>query len=124
MGMMPARLTSPTVGLRPTIPVAEAGQTIEPSVSVPIATAQKLADTAAADPTLMDSLAKITELSGGKSLAPEELPDLIEQIKRKPPDLDVQTQVRETPWDTWPFFLMFAGLLCGEWYLRKKWGLV
>ena len=42
---MPARLTSPTVGLSPTMPQCEAGDTIEPSVSVPIAKAQRLADT-------------------------------------------------------------------------------
>ena len=35
IGTMPARLTSPSVGLTPTIPQALAGLTIEPSVSVP-----------------------------------------------------------------------------------------
>ncbi len=50
--MIPARLTSPTVGLSPTTPQADAGQTIDPSVSVPTATAPKLADTAAAEPEL------------------------------------------------------------------------
>src|SRR3989449_11690212 len=39
MGMTPARLTRPTVGLIPTTPFAVAGQTIEPSVSVPMDTA-------------------------------------------------------------------------------------
>src|SRR6202043_655374 len=52
MGMMPVRLTSPTVGLIPTKPFAEDGQTIDPSVSVPIAAAQKLAEVAAPDPEL------------------------------------------------------------------------
>ena len=37
--MIPARLTSPTVGLRPTSPFDCAGQIMEPSVSVPTATA-------------------------------------------------------------------------------------
>src|SRR5437588_8264009 len=36
----------------PTIPLAEEGQTIEPSVSVPIATAQRFAATAPPDPEL------------------------------------------------------------------------
>src|SRR5690348_18510015 len=36
----------------PTMPLADAGHTIEPSVSVPTATAPKLADTAAAEPEL------------------------------------------------------------------------
>src|SRR6478752_8512587 len=52
MGMIPARLTRPTVGLIPTTPLAEAGHTMEPSVSVPTATAPKLAETAAAEPEL------------------------------------------------------------------------
>ena len=41
---MPLRLTRPTVGLIPTMPFEDAGQTMEPSVSVPMATAQRLAD--------------------------------------------------------------------------------
>jgi hypothetical protein len=52
MGIMPARLTSPTVGLSPTMPQYDEGETIDPFVSVPTATAHKLADTAAADPEL------------------------------------------------------------------------
>ena len=50
MGMMPSRLTRPRVGLMPTIPLAPAGQTTDPSVSVPIATAVRLAATATAEP--------------------------------------------------------------------------
>jgi hypothetical protein len=52
MGMIPARLTSPSVGLRPTMPFAEDGQTIEPSVSVPMARAQRFAATAPPEPEL------------------------------------------------------------------------
>jgi hypothetical protein len=42
--MIPARLTRPTVGLRPTIPQSAAGLVIEPSVSVPTAAAAPAAD--------------------------------------------------------------------------------
>ncbi len=52
MGMIPERLTSPTVGLMPTSPFTEAGEVIEPSVSVPTATAARLAAMAAPDPEL------------------------------------------------------------------------
>ncbi len=52
IGITPARLVSPTVGLMPTTPQSEDGQTIEPSVSVPRAAAQRLAATAAAEPEL------------------------------------------------------------------------
>jgi hypothetical protein len=52
IGMMPCRLTRPSVGLIPTMPFALDGQTMEPSVSVPTASAQRLAETATADPEL------------------------------------------------------------------------
>src|SRR3954447_12512130 len=52
MGMIPARLTSPTVGLTPTTPHTVDGEMIEPLVSVPIAAAQSPAATAAAEPEL------------------------------------------------------------------------
>ena len=81
-------------------------------------------DNPAADPTLLASLAKITEQAGGQSLAPEELPDLLERIKRQPQELEVQTQIKHTPWDTWPFMLLFMSIICFEWFLRKRWGLV
>jgi hypothetical protein len=52
IGTIPSRLTSPTVGFRPTRPQIDAGETIEPSVSVPTATAARLAAIAAAEPEL------------------------------------------------------------------------
>src|SRR5438093_10659456 len=47
IGTTPALLTSPTVGLMPTTPFALAGQTILPSVSVPMETAVTFAEGAA-----------------------------------------------------------------------------
>lgn len=52
IGMIPARLINPTVGLIPTMPHAEEGQTMEPFVSVPIATEQRFEETAAPEPEL------------------------------------------------------------------------
>src|SRR5258705_8240872 len=52
MGMMPDRLTRPTVGLMPTSPFADDGQTIEPSVSVPTPTVARFAAIAAPVPEL------------------------------------------------------------------------
>src|SRR5499426_2032964 len=52
MGMTPARLVSPTVGLIPTTPFTPEGQTIDPSVSVPIETVTRFAATAIAEPEL------------------------------------------------------------------------
>ena len=50
IGMMPALLTRPSVGLMPTMPQVWLGQMMEPSVSVPTAAAQRLAATAAPEP--------------------------------------------------------------------------
>ncbi len=52
IGMIPVRLTSPTVGLIPTMPFELEGLTMEPSVSVPTVTALKLAAAAAPEPEL------------------------------------------------------------------------
>src|SRR6185437_16189794 len=47
---MCVRLTSPTVGFSPTMPLIDDGQVTEPSVSVPIAIRTSPAATAAPDP--------------------------------------------------------------------------
>ena len=52
IGTTPPRLVRPTVGLIPTTPLTQAGETMLPSVSVPSETAVRLADAAAADPEL------------------------------------------------------------------------
>src|SRR6266481_3457011 len=52
IGTTPARLVSPTVGLMPTTPLAFAGHTMLPSVSLPKETAAKFADAAAPEPEL------------------------------------------------------------------------
>ena len=49
---MPALLTSPNVGLIPTTPLTDEGHTIEPFVSVPMATAHRFALTPAPEPEL------------------------------------------------------------------------
>src|SRR5690348_11337821 len=50
IGTICVRLTSPTVGFRPTMPLMAAGQVTEPSVSVPIASLTRPAATAAPEP--------------------------------------------------------------------------
>lgn len=78
-------------------------------------------DNAAADATVLDNLAETT---GGKSMAPEELPGLIERLSQQTEMLEIQTETKKTLWDTWPFFFTFVALLSVEWFLRKRWGLV
>jgi hypothetical protein len=72
----------------------------------------------------MAQLAEMTKPAGGAALAAEELPDLLKRLAEKPPELKEEVVAKVTYWDTWPFFLIFVGLLGSEWYLRKRWGLV
>jgi hypothetical protein len=78
-------------------------------------------DNASADAETMKSLAAMT---GGESLAPEQLPDLVKRLAEQTSQFEVQQETKKTFWDTWPFFLFLVGLLTIEWYLRKRWGLV
>jgi uncharacterized membrane protein len=81
-------------------------------------------DRPAAEPSLMAQLAEMTKPAGGAALAAEELPDLLKRLADKPPELKEEVIAKVTYWDTWPFFLVFVGLLGVEWFLRKRWGLV
>ena len=78
-------------------------------------------DNASADAPTLENLAAMT---GGQSLAPEQLPDLIQRLTLATQHLEVQQETKKTFWDTWAFFLTVVGLLAVEWYLRKRWGLV
>jgi hypothetical protein len=81
-------------------------------------------DRPAAEPSLMAQLADTTKAAGGAALAPEELPELLKRLAEKPPEVKQSVVAKVTYWDTWPFFLIFVGLLGTEWFLRKRWGLV
>jgi uncharacterized membrane protein len=83
--------------------------------------------TPAADPDLMQSLAAWTRQEGGRAVAPEDLPELIAELNKRPPEYEV----RQTRWklagtsgDAWVFFFLLTAVLAGEWFLRKRWGLV
>jgi hypothetical protein len=52
MGTMPVRLTNPSVGFNPARLLHALGEVIEPSVSVPMAAAQRFAATATPEPEL------------------------------------------------------------------------
>ncbi|PHS08830.1 MAG: hypothetical protein COA78_12435 [Blastopirellula sp.] len=87
----------------------------------------ELADPSA-KPSQMASLAAITKEAGGRTWASEELPELIQQIQKQPPETEVEVQTRwtwpESTRDAWLNALMLATLLGSEWYLRKRWQMV
>jgi hypothetical protein len=53
MGMIPARLQRPTVGLMPTMPLIEEGHMMEPPVSVPMVSGARFAEAATPEPELV-----------------------------------------------------------------------
>src|SRR5438045_5580123 len=82
MGTMPVRLTRPSVGLMPTRPLVAAGDTIDPSVSVPTAAAARLAAIPAPDPEL-DPEGLRSSAYGCLVWPPRPLPPLLERVDRK-----------------------------------------
>src|SRR5258708_3949109 len=82
MGIMPARLHKPTVGLIPTSPFTDDGETMEPSVSVPIAMAHKLADAADPDPAL-ERFGFLSKIQGHLVCPPRLLQALVECVDLK-----------------------------------------
>ena len=74
-----------------------------------------------ANPLLMRQLA---EASGGGVRSPEEIGGILDEIRGKPATFETLEQWSYTAWDKWPMFLLLALLLCGEWFLRKRFGLV
>ena len=75
-----------------------------------------------------DLLARMANQTKGRPVAPEELGDLLREIKNQPLQLNIEIpkkwQLGDTWQDAWLFFLGFVSLLTTEWVLRKKWGLV
>src|SRR5689334_16043601 len=82
MGTMPLRLTSPTVGFTPTSAEADEGETMDPSVSEPTATAHRFADTATPDPEL-DPEGLRSSAYGFRHCPPRPLQPLEECVERK-----------------------------------------
>src|SRR5215212_10467189 len=82
MGITPLRLTRPSVGLMPTTELTDAGQTIEPSVSVPTATTAKAAAMATAEPEL-EPQGETSRTYGFRHWPPRALQPLEECDERK-----------------------------------------
>jgi len=81
-----------------------------------------------ANPDALAAMAEVTQQFGGGRVSSEEMLKLLREIKNSPPELQEEVQQRfelgRTAGTAWLFFFAIVGLLTGEWYLRKKWGLV
>jgi hypothetical protein len=68
-------------------------------------------------------LRQISEMTGGESLPPEQLPRYLRSLDGKI-FTEYVTQSEHRIWDNWPFLLIFTALLTTEWFLRKRHGWV
>lgn len=83
---------------------------------------------AAADHDQLTRLAALTKEFGGRSVAPEQLGGLLEELRDRPPEMEIEVQTKwqlaDSEANAWPFFLGLILLLTVEWVLRKRWALV
>jgi hypothetical protein len=81
-----------------------------------------------ANPEALAAMAEVTKQFGGRRVAPEEAVAILEAIKNSPPNLREEVQQRfelgRSAVTAWLFFLAMTALMGGEWFLRKKWGLI
>lgn len=79
-------------------------------------------DNPAADYALLE---EISRLSGGSVIPPEKLGEFLEQfLEERLPALDLREIRRISLWDNWYFLLVFTTIVCAEWAIRKRRGLV
>lgn len=82
----------------------------------------------AADPEQLARLAGQTQEFGGRTVSPDQLGELLQEILDNPPETMIEVPTRwklgESMTDASVFLILFVGLLTVEWALRKRWGLV
>lgn len=83
---------------------------------------------AAADPDQLARIARATEEYSGDLIPLELLGGTLDEVGRRPIELDVEVPMRwrlgEGFWDGAGLLLVMVVSLGGEWWLRRKWGLV
>jgi hypothetical protein len=67
---------------------------------------------------------QLAEATGGGVRLPEELSGIFDEIAKAPAAFESEQQWSFAAWDKWPMFLLLAGCMCAEWFLRKRFGLV
>ena len=80
-----------------------------------------------ADPVFLQQLASQTSDQGGRSFRPDEMNELLEMIsqRRKKAETPIveKNRLGDGPRTGWPMFVLFAGALSTEWFLRRRWNL-
>jgi hypothetical protein len=75
----------------------------------------------AADPGLAEEIASA---SGGSSVPPEQLGSFLKRLLSSRTQQEDKRVTIRTLWDNWLMILLFAGIICTEWFYRKFRGLV
>ncbi len=78
-------------------------------------------DNAQADPALMESLVVST---GGAAVTPAELPELWRKLAGSTEKLQIRHEILRPVWDSGWLMMGMLALLCAEWFLRKRSGMV
>ena len=68
-------------------------------------------------------LADISTLANGRSVPPEQLGTLIEDLVKQSNELVEKRETKRTLFDSWILLLAFVSILTMEWFLRKHWGM-
>jgi hypothetical protein len=78
-------------------------------------------DNPVAYPKLLSDMSAST---GGKSVPPEQLGALIDDLIRQSNELVEKRETKRSLFDSWLLLSAFVLILAAEWFLRKYWGLV
>ncbi|MDR3232292.1 MAG: hypothetical protein LBT46_01260 [Planctomycetaceae bacterium] len=101
-------------------PVKETKQTKQAAARFLVYNRNLELDNPVAYPSLLSSMAAVT---GGKSIPPEQLGNLIDELIKESNDLVEKRETKQTLFDSWFVLLAFVLLITAEWFLRKHWGL-
>ena len=112
----------------PTYPAESEQKRPATSDSVKTATARFLIldrnielDNPIASPMVLENIVNMT---GGRTIAPEQFPQLLKELAQQSNELVEQRETKKTLYDTWPFLLLFVACITTEWFFRKRWGAV
>ncbi|KLU02713.1 putative transmembrane protein [Rhodopirellula islandica] len=107
---------------------SESGETIEPAeVAFQVLDDTRELTASATDHALLRQMASATSGAGGQVFDPDQMDDLVELIQSRRTEstrtVIEKFRLGDGPLSGWLIFLLFAGALSVEWFLRRQWGL-